>query len=66
MNRYKPYSDVLVLDELIYILRKKYGIPFNISIDFIESSVLPYITPLQLGEEEYLNAIKILKNYNKV
>jgi len=55
-----------VLDELIYILRKKYGIPFNISIDFIESSVLPYITPLQLGEEEYLNAIKILKNYNKV
>lgn len=31
LTKYKPYTDVLVLDELIYISEKKYGIPYKIS-----------------------------------
>ncbi|AFL66163.1 type II toxin-antitoxin system VapC family toxin [Desulfurococcus amylolyticus] len=64
LTRYKPYTDVLVLDELIYISKKKYGIPYNITIEFIESNVLPYISITSLGEEEYKQAIKFLSNYN--
>lgn len=29
LNRYKPYTDVLVLDELLYASKKKYGIPYK-------------------------------------
>lgn len=64
LTRYKPYTDVLVLDELIYVSKKKYGIPYNITIEFIESNVLPYVSVISLGEEEYKQAIKFLLDYN--
>lgn len=64
LTRYKPYTDVLVLDELIYISKKKYGIPHNITIEFIESNALPYMSVISLGEEEYEQAIKFLLDYN--
>ncbi len=60
LTKYKPYTDVLVLDELIYISKKKYGIPYRISIEFIRSNILPYVYILSLGEEEYSSAEKIL------
>ncbi|MEL9940676.1 MAG: type II toxin-antitoxin system VapC family toxin [Ignisphaera sp.] len=64
LTRYKPYTDVLVLDELIHVSKKKYGIPYNITIEFIESNVLPYVSVISLGEEEYKQAIKFLLDYN--
>jgi predicted nucleic acid-binding protein len=63
LTRYKSYTDVLVLDELIYI-SKKNGIPQRITIEFIESNTLPYINIINLGEEEYRQAIKFLLDYN--
>ena len=64
LTRYKPYSDVLVLDELIYVSRRKYGIPYNVSVEFIESNVLPYVSIISLGEEEYEQATKFLLEYD--
>jgi len=64
LTKYKPYTDVLVLDELIYISRKKYGIPYRVSVEFIQSNVLPYIHVLSLGEDEYNYAVKVLVEYN--
>ena len=64
LNEYKAYSDALVLDELIYISKKKYGVPYDISINFVESTVLPYITILNLGENEFKYASKMMEEYN--
>ncbi len=64
LTKYKPYTDVLVLDEVIYISRKKYGIPYDVSLEFIESIVLPYVSIINLGEDEYKLAAKILVEYN--
>ncbi len=64
LTKYKPYTDVLVLDELIYISKKKYGIPYDISVEFIQSNILPYVYLLNLGEEEYNNATEILVKHN--
>ena len=64
LTEYKPYTDVLVLDEVIYISRKKYGIPYDVSLEFIESIVLPYVSIINLGEDEYKLAAKILVEYN--
>jgi len=62
--KYKPYTDVLVLNELIYISRKKYNIPYKVSIKFIEANILPYITVLNLGEEEYRYATEMITRHS--
>jgi len=64
LTRYKPYIDVLVLDELIYVSRRKYGIPYKVSLDFIRSNILPYVSILNLGEEEYSYAAELLVKHN--
>ena len=64
LTKYKPYTDVLVLDELIYISKKKYNIPYKVSIKFVETNILPYITILNLGEEEYKYATEIITKHN--
>ena len=64
LTKYKPYIDVLVIDEVIYISKRKYGIPYNISIEFIDSNVLPYVSVVSLGEDEYRLASKFLVGYD--
>jgi len=63
LTKYKPYTDVLVLDELIYISKKKYGIPYKVSVEFIQSNILPYTSILSLSEDEYGHVAKILTEY---
>jgi len=61
---YKAYTDILILDELLYTSKKKYNVPYNITIEFIESIVLPYIEILPLNEKEYKKAAELLKTHN--
>lgn len=63
LGRYKPYTDVLVLDELIHVSRRKYGVGYRETIEFIDSIVLPYVTVLGLGEEEYKISRNIMIKY---
>ncbi|MCE4621699.1 MAG: type II toxin-antitoxin system VapC family toxin [Desulfurococcales archaeon] len=60
----KLYTNVLVLDELLYISWKKYNVPYKLTIEFIDSIVLPYTTILSLNEDDYRTASKILVDYN--
>ena len=61
LTRYRAYTDVLVLDELIYVSKKKYGIPYDLSIEFVGSAVLPFLTISKIGEEEYSHAVEAMK-----
>jgi predicted nucleic acid-binding protein len=58
--KYRDYTDILVLDELIYVSRRKYGIPYDLSMEFVRSVVLPYVTMLSIGEE-YNYAVEAIK-----
>ena len=64
LDKYRLYTDVLVLDELIYVSRRKYNVPYAVTIEFVESIVLPYVTVLELGEEEYREAAGLITRYN--
>ncbi|ABM80614.1 type II toxin-antitoxin system VapC family toxin [Hyperthermus butylicus] len=64
LSRYKLYTDVLVLDELIYVSKRKYGIPYSVTLDFIEAIVLPYVTVIGLGEDEYREAARLIAKLN--
>mgnify|MGYP000742922108 CR=1 FL=1 len=61
---HRMYTDALVLDEVIYISKKRYLVPYVTTLSFIESIVLPYITILPLSEAEYNEAAKIIEKYN--
>ncbi|OYT31017.1 MAG: PIN domain nuclease [Thermofilum sp. ex4484_79] len=63
LSKYKAYTDVLVLDEVIYVSWRKYRVPYETSISFIESIVLPFVEILSLGENESGKAIEILREY---
>lgn len=64
LTEHKAYTDVLVLDELLYISRSKYDVPYHITIRFIQTSILPYIQVLNLGEDEYSRAAQLLLKHN--
>jgi len=53
-------TDVLVLDETIYISWKKYRIPFQDTANFLSDIILPYVRILSLGRNEYIRAEKLL------
>ncbi len=61
---YKAYVDVLVLDELIYISKRRYKVPYEITLEFIDSIVLPYVEILSIGEREYEKAVEVLGAYH--
>ena len=64
LSKYKAYTDVLVLDELIYVSKKKYGIPYSVTLEFINTIVRPYVAILPLREEEFDYASSIIKDYD--
>jgi len=57
------YTNIIVLDETIYVSKKKYGIGYGETIEFLDRAVLPHVDILSLGIEEYLEARKIMARY---
>jgi len=64
MAEHRIYTDVLVLDEVIYVSKERYSVPYVTTLSFIESIVLPYTTILPLSEDEYKEAAKLIEKYN--
>ena len=46
--KYKPYTDVIVLDELLYVSKRKYGVPYRVTVELIRPSILPHVHILNL------------------
>ncbi len=57
------YTDVLVLDEVIYVSERKYKVKVGETLEFIDRAVLPYVEVLPLTLEEYLRAKKHILEY---
>ncbi len=57
------YTNVLVLDEVIYVSKRKYDVPPEDTIDFIDKAVLPYVDILTIGLNEYLRARELIVKY---
>ncbi len=64
LNRnHELFVNLLVLDETLYISRKKYGVPFEETMEFIDRAVLPHTEILTLGLETYVEARKYMIRY---
>lgn len=63
LRSYKLVTNVLVLDETVFVSWKKYNVPYKVTLSFIEGAVLPYVEILPLREEEYVEAAKIIRKH---
>lgn len=57
------YTNLLVLDEVIYVSKKKYDVEYEETIKFIDKVVLPYVEILPIGLDEYLIARELMSKY---
>ncbi|MEM1691869.1 MAG: type II toxin-antitoxin system VapC family toxin, partial [Thermofilaceae archaeon] len=55
------YTNVLVLDETLYVSRRRYGVPYEATIEFIDRAVIPFVELLPLGLEEYAAARRYIE-----
>ncbi len=60
LEEHKLFTDPLVLDETIYVSKRKYSISYKSSIEFIDRFVLPNVTVLPVGPMEYARGRKII------
>ncbi len=58
------YTNVLVLDELIHVSRRKYGVNYPETISFIGDVILPGVKVLPITFNDYLTAKEIILAYN--
>ena len=58
----RTFTNMIVLDELIYISKKKYSIPVEVTLEFIDSMIIPFTSILSLEEGDY-HVLKDMINY---
>jgi len=55
------YTDILVLDELLYISKKRCGVSYDVTNVFIDDVILPITEVSPLGLHDYMTAIEVMK-----
>ena len=63
LSNHLLYINALVLDEVIYVSKRKYDVEFKETIDFVDRAILPYVDVLPIGLNEYLRAKELMVEY---
>ena len=58
------FTNVLVVDEVLYVSRKRYGLPYNVTLNFLRNIVSPYIEIIPISEEDIKPVEKYLLKYD--
>jgi predicted nucleic acid-binding protein len=53
LSKHETFTNLLVLDEVIYISKKKYDVEQEETLEFIDHTVLPHVELLSMGAELY-------------
>jgi len=57
------FTNMLVIDESLYV-SKRYGVPYNVTLDFLREIVLPYVEVIPIGEQDMKPLEKYLLKYD--
>lgn len=57
------FTNILVIDETLYISERKFGFPYSVTLDFIRKIVLPYTEIISIEEEDLRLFEKYLLTY---
>ena len=62
LDEYEPITNIIVIDEVVWILWKKYGIDKVEIFDFLDRMV-EFLTIIPLDEEDYKRMQELMLNY---
>ncbi|MHA1617050.1 MAG: type II toxin-antitoxin system VapC family toxin [Candidatus Njordarchaeales archaeon] len=63
LKSFVVFTDMLVIDELLWVSKKKYRIPYNVTIDFIRNAVSPYVSILTIDFSILDTFLSVLSKY---
>jgi len=61
LTEYVLFTDILVLDEVLYVSKSKYKVPYSTTIKFLNKLVSKYINLEPLTLKEYVKAVEIVE-----
>jgi predicted nucleic acid-binding protein len=63
LKEYSLFSNVLTLDETIYIAKAKYQVAYTDSIAFLKRAILPFVLLVPIGLEVFSASEKYMQKY---
>ncbi|MFH0848164.1 MAG: type II toxin-antitoxin system VapC family toxin [archaeon] len=57
------YTNLLVLDETLYISKTKYRVPYDTTLSFLKRIILPYAAPIAVEESDIEDVETFLLKY---
>lgn len=57
------YTNALILDETLYISMSKHRVPYNLTVEFLKTNVLPFSTVIPIDESDVSLMEKYLSRY---
>ena len=64
LAEYVLFTDILVLDEVLYVSRSKYKVPYPITIKLLNKLIPKYISLTPLTLKEYVKAVEVIERYD--
>ena len=61
----RVFTNMRVIDELLFVSRNKYKVPYSVTLDFIDSLIVPFASILPLDESDYETMKDMLKYCSK-
>jgi predicted nucleic acid-binding protein len=58
------FTNMLVLDETLYVSRRKYAVPYAITMDFLRRAFIPYTQIIPIAEEDLQATERYLADYD--
>jgi len=64
LAEYVLFTDILVLDEVLYVSKSKYKVPYPITIKLLDKLIPKYISLTPLTLKEYVKAVEVIERYD--
>ncbi|MGA2238060.1 MAG: type II toxin-antitoxin system VapC family toxin [Candidatus Bathyarchaeia archaeon] len=62
--RERLFTNMLVLDETLHVSRRRYAVPYIMTIDFLRRAFLPYTEIIPIAEEDLQATERYLTEYD--
>ena len=60
---YVLFTDILVLDDVLYVSKSKYKVPYSVTIRFLNKLIPKYVNLVPPTLREYVKAVEIIEQY---
>ncbi len=61
----RVFTNMIVIDELLFVSKGKYKVPYSVTLDIIDSLIFPFASILPLDESDYETMKEMLKYCSK-